>query len=177
MKLKKDKYYQDLEAKGYYENLDKRTKDYKEYKEWLKLKVDPNKLEVAYEELKAKIEENNVLSVGLGDVVEKITEATGIKKAVKAVLGDDCGCDERKEKFNKISVWKRRKVNCISKEDYNWLKAFIDSKTSKISHETNKRLVAVYNRVFGTNQKVSKCTPCVNGLIRNLVEYLSIWEG
>jgi len=170
MKLKKDKYYQDLESKGYYESLDKRTKDYKEYKEWLSSKEEPS-----YEKLKENIEKEN--KVGLGDVVEKITEATGIKKAVKAVLGDDCGCDERKEKFNKISVWKRRKVNCISKEDYNWIKAFIDSKTSKISHETNKRLVAVYNRVFGTNQKVSKCTPCVNGLIRNLIEYLSIWEG
>ena len=170
MKLKKDKYYQDLESKGYYESLDKRTKDYKEYKQWLS-----SKEESSYEKLKENIEKEN--KVGLGDVVEKITEATGIKKAVKAVLGDDCGCDERKEKFNKISVWKRRKVNCISKEDYNWIKAFIDSKTSKISHETNKRLVAVYNRVFGTNQKVSKCTPCVNGLIRNLIEYLSIWEG
>lgn len=170
MKLKKDKYYQDLEAKGYYENLDKRTKDYKEYKQWLSSKEEPS-----YEKLKENIEKEN--KVGLGDVVEKITEATGIKKVVKAVLGDDCGCDERKEKFNKISVWKRRKVNCISKEDYNWLKAFIGSRTSKISHETNKKLVAVYNRVFGTNQKVSKCTPCVNGLIRNLAEYLSIWES
>jgi hypothetical protein len=170
MKLKKDKYYQDLEAKGYYENLDKRTKDYKEYKEWLSLKEEPS-----YEKLKENIEKES--KIGLGDVVEKITEATGIKKAIKAVLGDDCGCDERKEKFNKLSVWKRRKVNCISKEDYNWLKSFIDSRTSKISHETNKRLVSVYNRVFGTNQKVSKCTPCVNGLIRNLVEYLDIWEG
>jgi hypothetical protein len=170
MKLKKDKYYQDLESKGYYENLDKRTKDYKEYKEWLSSKEEPS-----YEKLKENIEKEN--KVGLGDVVERITEATGIKKAVKAVLGDDCGCDERKEKFNKLSVWKRRKVNCISKEDYNWLKAFVDSKTSKISHETNKRLVAVYNRVFGTNQKASKCTPCVNGLIRNLIEYLNIWEG
>jgi len=170
MKLKKDKYYQDLEAEGYYENLDKRTKDYKEYKEWLSSKEEPS-----YEKLKENIEKEN--KVGLGDVVEKIAEATGIRKAVKAVLGDDCGCDERKEKFNKISVWKRRKVNCISKEDYSWLKEFVGSKTSKISHETNKRLVAVYNRVFGTNQKVSKCTPCVNGLIRNLVEYLNIWEG
>ena len=170
MKLKKDKYYQDLEAKGYYENLDKRTKDYKEYKQWLSSKEEPS-----YEKLKENIEKEN--KVGLGDVVEKITEATGIKKAVKAVLGDDCGCDERKEKFNKISVWKRRKVNCISKEDYNWLKAFVDSKTSKISHYQNLRLVTIYNKVFGTKQKVSKCTPCVNGLIRNLVEYLSIWEG
>lgn len=37
---------------------------------------------------------------GLGDVVEQVTEATGIKKVVKAVVGDDCGCEERKRKLN-----------------------------------------------------------------------------
>ena len=41
-------------------------------------------------------------SKGLGDTIEKITKATGIDKVAKAVLGDDCGCDERKEKLNKM---------------------------------------------------------------------------
>jgi hypothetical protein len=39
---------------------------------------------------------------GLGDVVENITEATGIKKVVEAVAGDDCGCKERKLKLNQL---------------------------------------------------------------------------
>ena len=39
-------------------------------------------------------------SKGLGDSIEKITVNTGIKKAVKFMLGEDCGCDERKEKLN-----------------------------------------------------------------------------
>ena len=42
--------------------------------------------------------------VGLGDVVEKITEVTGIKKVVEAVFGEDCGCKERKEQLNKIRL-------------------------------------------------------------------------
>ena len=37
-------------------------------------------------------------SKGLGDTIAKITEATGIDKLVKFVAGEDCGCDERKEK-------------------------------------------------------------------------------
>jgi hypothetical protein len=43
---------------------------------------------------------------GLGDVVEIITEATGIKKLVKLFTpdGEDCGCDKRKETLNKIST-------------------------------------------------------------------------
>ena len=44
-------------------------------------------------------------SKGLGDTIEKITKATGIKKVVDTVskvTGKDCGCDERKEKLNRL---------------------------------------------------------------------------
>ena len=44
-------------------------------------------------------------SKGLGDTVEKITKATGIKKVVDTVskaTGKDCGCNARKNKLNKI---------------------------------------------------------------------------
>jgi len=34
-------------------------------------------------------------SKGLGDSIEKVLKATGIDKVAKAVLGDDCGCEER----------------------------------------------------------------------------------
>lgn len=37
---------------------------------------------------------------GLGDLVAKVTEVTGIKAVVKAVAGDDCGCVERQQKLN-----------------------------------------------------------------------------
>jgi hypothetical protein len=42
-------------------------------------------------------------SQGLGDTIEKITTATGIKKVVDNVAkatGKDCGCAARKEKLN-----------------------------------------------------------------------------
>ena len=38
---------------------------------------------------------------GLGDTIEQITEATGIKKVVEMftkATGLDCGCDDRKKK-------------------------------------------------------------------------------
>jgi hypothetical protein len=41
-------------------------------------------------------------SKGLGDTIAKVTKATGIDRVVKAVVGDDCGCDERREKLNKM---------------------------------------------------------------------------
>ncbi len=43
-------------------------------------------------------------SKGVGDTIEKITVAIGIKHVVDTiseVTGKDCGCKERKEKLNK----------------------------------------------------------------------------
>ena len=43
-------------------------------------------------------------SKGLGDTIEKITKATGIKKVVDTVsktVDKDCGCAERKDTLNK----------------------------------------------------------------------------
>ena len=44
---------------------------------------------------------------GLGDTIETITKATGIKKVVEKIskaTGKDCGCDKRKEYLNKNNI-------------------------------------------------------------------------
>lgn len=44
-------------------------------------------------------------SKGLGDTVEKFTEATGIKAVVEKVAkatGKDCGCGKRKDTLNRV---------------------------------------------------------------------------
>lgn len=46
-------------------------------------------------------------SRGLGDTIEKFTKATGIKKAVKAVAGEDCGCSKRRDTLNRIFPYKK----------------------------------------------------------------------
>jgi hypothetical protein len=47
-------------------------------------------------------------SKGLGDSVEKVLKATGIDKVAKKILGDDCGCEERKEALNKLYPYTRQ---------------------------------------------------------------------
>tara|TARA_R100001163_G_scaffold35478_1_gene27295 strand:+ start:1376 stop:1528 length:153 start_codon:yes stop_codon:yes gene_type:complete len=44
-------------------------------------------------------------SKGLGDSIEKITRATGLKQVVESV-SKDCGCKKRKEKLNKMFPYK-----------------------------------------------------------------------
>jgi hypothetical protein len=57
---------------------------------------------------------------GLGDTIEQITEATGIKKLVEFIAGEDCGCEERKQKLNEWFPY--RKPECLTEDEYNWLK-------------------------------------------------------
>lgn len=44
-------------------------------------------------------------SKGLGDTIDKFTTATGIKSVVK-VIAPNCGCEERREKLNKLFPYK-----------------------------------------------------------------------
>lgn len=49
-------------------------------------------------------------SKGLGDSIEKITTATGIKKIVEAgakALNKDCGCGKRKKILNEKFPYKK----------------------------------------------------------------------
>ena len=94
-------------------------------------------------------------SEGLGDTVEKITEATGIKKAVKFIAGEDCGCDERKEKLNQM--FRYRKPECLSESEFDLIKMAVDTKKNKFTPDEQETFKNIYERIFKV--KVD-CTPC-----------------
>ena len=53
----------------------------------------------------------NKKSKGLGDTIEKITKATGIKKFVHTITkatGKGCGCGKRKQTLNKMFPWNKK---------------------------------------------------------------------
>ena len=107
----------------------------------------------------------NASNKGLGDVVEKFTEATGIKAVVES-LTDDCGCAARKETLNKL--FPNRKLNDLSIEDNDYLTSFFALNKSYVNTKEQSKLVEIYNNVFNAKRKVSNCSPCVAGLIREL---------
>jgi len=43
---------------------------------------------------------------GLGDSIDKITTATGIKAAVKKATKGGCGCERRRKKLNELFPYK-----------------------------------------------------------------------
>ena len=105
-------------------------------------------------------------SKGLGDTVEKFTEATGIKKLVKFVAGDDCGCDERKEKLNYL--FPNYRPNCLTEDEYNFLEERV-GKLNTVTIEEQKALLNIYNRVFNDRRELTGCHSCfLNGVWKKL---------
>lgn len=100
-------------------------------------------------------------SKGLGDTIEQITEATGIKKAVELfseLTGLDCGCDERKHTLNQLFPY--RKVNCLNQEDYVYLKEFFAVPQFEITPMVQRELAGVYKRIFSVDLEISNCASC-----------------
>jgi len=111
---------------------DKRTKEYREWKK-----------------------NHAKASEGLGDTVQKITKATGIEKAVKFIAGEDCGCQARKNKLN--SMFRYRKPECLTEQEFNKIKAAVDTRKNKFTPQEQEEFKNIFERIF--KQKVD-CTPC-----------------
>jgi len=125
---------------------DKRTK---RYKEWV----------ARYENA----------SEGVGDTVEKITEATGIKKAVKFIAGEDCGCDERKSKLNYLFPY--NKPNCFTESEFDFLSEIFENNNwalRSVNAQKVKEMYVIYNRVFNTADSPSGCNSCVANRFKKL---------
>jgi hypothetical protein len=104
---------------------------------------------------------------GLGDTIEAITEATGIKKAVEVfseVTGLDCGCDARKEKLNKIFPY--RKTECLNETDYNALGIIL--KKNELTPADQLIVSDIYFNVFKHRLQLSDCSSCWRGKIQEL---------
>jgi len=105
-------------------------------------------------------------SKGLGDTIAKITEATGIDKLVKFVAGEDCGCDERKEKLNKLFPY--AKPLCLTEEEFNTLDTYFKQNTNTLTSDEQTSLIAINNRVLNQKLTFSTCSSCLRDLVSKL---------
>ena len=130
------------------------------------MKEPKDKRTKAYKEWKKKFNKEN--TIGLGDVVERVTEATGIKKAVKFIAGEDCGCNERKEKMNQIPILKRRNVNCLTEDEYNYLSQWFSNDSNMMRQDDQNKILKIYNRVFNQRRERTSCGSCIKTMIDEL---------
>lgn len=96
---------------------------------------------------------------GLGDAVEAITKATGIKAAVdwfSEQTGIDCGCEARKEKLNNLFKG-RKKPNCLTKQQYEAIRK-LDHITNQIPAADSNSIAHLHAQVF--QHKVEKPCSC-----------------
>jgi len=129
---------------AHYEQMDKRTKEYKAWKEWVTKKQEKE-------------------HKGVGDVVEAVTRATGIKGAVEMFFGEDCGCDGRQDYLNKKLPFARGVVNQVSEEGYFFLKdIFSRERRGKYTREELQHLTNIYNHVYGKREVFGGCSTCRN---------------
>lgn len=106
---------------------------------------------------------------GLGDTIDNVSTKTGIKKLVKFIAGEDCGCDERKEILN-LKFPNYHNLKCLTESEYNDLNLiFEDTKvTGSVNPLQQMRMVEIHNRVFDSKLDISSCGSCVRDLLKNL---------
>lgn len=109
-------------------------------------------------------------SAGLGDSIEKLTEVTGIKKAVEMfseATGIDCGCDERKEKLNNLFPYNRN-INCLNESDYTKLTKYLSAQQTTLTPIEQQEISDIYFNVFNYRLQISSCASCWKGKLDEL---------
>jgi hypothetical protein len=115
------------------------------------------------------------VSKGFGDTVAKFTEATGIDKVVHFIAGEDCGCDKRKEKLNKIFPYKT--PECLTEVEHKQLTYLLPKMTVRVRPSEQLQFLKVYNRVFKTNEQPTSCASCLNDMLRKMKQVYNAYEN
>ena len=114
-------------------------------------------------------------SKGLGDTIQKVTKATGVEKVVKAFFGDDCGCDKRKDRLNKMFPY--RDIQPMTEEQYTFFKDVLQPAyrlSQTLKGKESDYFYQMYNDIFGKNQKKTKCISCNKNMY---IELLKVYEA
>jgi hypothetical protein len=111
---------------------------------------------------------------GLGDTVEQLLKATKIDKIAKFILGEDCGCDERKAKLNALFPYK--KPLCLTEIEYEWLKTWISLKVNQVKPTDQAQLLSIYNRIFQQRNEPTSCSSCLRDMVEELKKIMLTYE-
>jgi len=111
---------------------------------------------------------------GLGDTIEQITEATGIKKLVEFIAGEDCGCLERKEALNKLFPYG---AECLTEDEYNYLTGIDLMTKTSVSPVEQREILNIYARIFNRRKEPSTCASCWIQIIKDLQRVYSSYEA
>lgn len=109
-----------------------------------------------------------IKSTGLGDTVEKVFRKTGIDKLAKAVLGEDCGCENRQELLNTLFPY--GKYNAPTDEELDTIQWLFERSRNTISGSMVKEVYSVYNRIFNDKLQPTNCSSCFKPVRQKLLK-------
>lgn len=115
-----------------------------------------------------------IQATGLGDTLESVLKATHIDKLAKFILGEDCGCEERKAKLNALFPYK--KPLCLTETEYEWLKEWLPKKINHVIPTDQAQLLAIYNRIFHQRNEPSTCGTCLASIVDELKIVVQTYE-
>jgi hypothetical protein len=114
-------------------------------------------------------------SEGLGDTIEKFTEATGIKKVVKWIAGDDCGCEERKAKLN--ALFRYTTPLCLQEDEHQWLEEWYARRSETMKPSEQRQMLLIYNRIFTTKQSATSCSSCLREINTKMFKIYETYDN
>jgi len=109
-------------------------------------------------EKKPKKSTKSIKAKGLGDTVEQVLEATGIAKIAKWILGEDCGCSERKQILNDLYPY--YKPECLTQDEFDYLDKYYTDNKNVVQPEVQIEVLKIYNRVFHQKASLTSCSSC-----------------
>ena len=114
----------------------------------------------------AKTRRTQPKATGLGDTVENVLEVTGVAKVAKWIMGDDCNCEERKQKLNELFPY--RTVQCLTEDEYTYLNESQVLSKNELKPSEQDAILKVYNRIFGISREPTSCATCWLEIIQKM---------
>lgn len=113
---------------------------------------------------------------GLGDAVAAVTSALGIDYLVKKIFtenGIDCGCEERRQRWNKAFPF-RKPYDCLTKDEFLELDQLMTNPPTVITNIHQKTLRTISDRIYRERTEMSGCGVCVRELWDRMK---AVWEN
>lgn len=156
-------YYQECKQKLDSGMIDRRSKEARELKAYIKFyeEGEPEEREFIEDEFEA--------AQGVGDKIEAALEKTGVAGVVKKMFGEDCGCEERRDKINELFSRSRIQVReCLNEDEFEYLDKYLSISRTRVTAADQLELYGIYNRVFHQNRLPSRCPECLKEVMIRL---------
>ena len=73
-------------------------------------------------------------------------------------------------------MFPNNKPNCLTQEEHSFLTDFYSAQKTQVTGEEQRQLLAIYNRVFNYNDKMTNCGSCFAGKLQKLKTLFDKYE-